>query len=768
VKKILIVDNNRTIVEMLSHALASAGYQPMKTFDGMEALDRMRKERPDLAVVDLIMPKIDGYRLTRIMRSDPELSSIPIIILTGVAAEDSAQMFAVDGDAFIAKGRIDQTAHHILTTIKWLEARQPMRDKVVGLENLYPREITRELLLVKDHFDSMLQVMAEGVLEMDEHHRIFFANSSACRLLDMAEGDIFGRMLSELFPDEPDVPPYLVGLASSPGSPLSALTLQWHDRFIRLQASPFFHQQTFVGSIAVLEDVTLRLKKERALEELTTKIFDSAPLGMALLDGDRRILLANDAFRALSLEQGEILSRDFLSLPAFAHGTFAAALESLSPPRPGATVRHEASFSPPGGGRDLTYHLVAAPLFQQNGVPFLLVMLEDVSERADLERQLVTTNRQLEQANQAKSNFLSIVSHELRTPLSVVRGYISLILEGKIPGADGEAVVALRVADKRARLLQHLIEELLDLSRIESGKITFREEALSLPKHIREVAEMFSTDLERKRIILTLDLPSDLDPVLADHDRIHQIFTNLVGNAVKFTPEGGSITVRGRPIMGGVSIAVTDTGIGIPADKLPLIFNRFYQVDSSDTRLHGGTGLGLSIVKMILDVTGGSISVESTPGVGSTFTLFLPTGDVEAHREVAPPPPPPLPRDKEETRTILICEDDPDTVSIITYTLKDAGHRLIICQDCLEALQSVFTTKVDLLLVDIRLPHLDGYDFCRMLRVADASRQIPVIILSAAGQESEIKRGFECGANEYMIKPFLPSDLLERIRRYLP
>jgi PAS domain S-box-containing protein len=768
-KKILIVDNNRTIVEILSERLTEAGFVTSKAYDGLEALEVLKSDRPDVIVLDLIMPKIDGYRLSRYLRAGTEFNTIPIIILTGIAAEDSNQMFDVEADAFIAKGKIDDTFTHLVTTIRWLESRKTPIREIVGTENLYPREMTRELLLVKQHFDSMLQVMAEGVIEMDERHRILFANQAACTLLGIGEIELFGRPVAEVFPDAADLPVYMKSLPKTNKTRRPGIRIMRGKNILNLIATPFFFNQAYIGSIAVLEDVTTQVKKERALEELNRAIIENAPIGIALLDAERRIALSNGHFRRLSGVDGDPKGVAFAECGLFGSPGGAEILRAAEEARIEEPVSLEISF-PSDGKKCPTYQFVASPLSQQNGRPYLLVLVEDVSENAELRRDLLAANRELETANQAKSNFLAIVSHELRTPLSVIRGYISLILDGKISGASGEALDALKTSDRRARHLQQLIEELLDISRIEAGKITLKNDILSLPAHVREIVELFQVDIERKKLDVSVTFPAVFPEIVADHDKIHQVLSNLVGNAVKFTPAGGRISIDGEADVDTVRVLVSDSGIGIPGDKIPQIFNKFYQVDSTDTRVHGGAGLGLAIVRMILEAMGGAITVRSEQGRGSTFTVTLPVGPVEKVRRETPETPQQDAVAAEDTgrRAILLCEDDDDTIQIIEYALRGAGHEIIVCRDCFTAIEMIWKRRIDLVMVDIRLPHMDGYDFCRILRATPTAARTPIIILSAAGQEEEIRKGYEAGANEYVIKPFVPQDLLAKIGRHLP
>jgi len=618
IRKVLVVDNNATIVELVSTHLTNAGYEVAKAFDGLQALDCLvaSDDLPDAILLDLIMPRLDGQRLTRFLKQDPLYAAIPVIILTGIASEDEGTILAFGADAYIAKGRIENTMAHILDTFRWIETRsgpEEKRNVVLGVEKLYPREMTRELLHIKGHLDTMLSLMGEGLFEIDQDHRILYANPAACRLLGSEDHHLFGRSLPGCFADSARVEGYLASVScGTEASPPPLQFEHWH-RSLRISFSTLVEASNYCGSIVILEDVTAQVRRERSLLELMEAIVQNAPVGLCLLDNAGKILASNRAFgRILHLPEGRTAIGTLLG--AYLEGT-GLATESLLPGVPGV---------PGDETRSVEFTTLVFPervvlttsktvLDTAEGSRTLL-LIEDVTEKAAMERDLRRVNEELAKTNRAKSTFLSMVSHELRTPLSVVRGYLSLILEGKI-GPEPERILdALRVADKRARHLQHLIEELLDLSRIESGRLSLHKEPIAVGKHVREVVEMFRSDQDRKKLSIDVEIPDALPDALADHDKIHQIFTNFLSNAVKFTGEGGRIVVSGRVAGSMLEFMVADTGIGIPADKLAKVFDKFYQVDSSDKRMYPGTGLGLAIVKMIVTALGGTVQVESRVG----------------------------------------------------------------------------------------------------------------------------------------------------------
>jgi PAS domain S-box-containing protein len=776
IRKILLVDNNATIVELISTILVKEGYEVAKAYNGIDALDQLEamKELPDVILLDLVMPKIDGQRLTRILKVDERYAGIPIIILTGIAAEEDGKLLAFGADAYIAKGKIENTFTHIKETLQWLEKRATAdvkREEVLGVDNLFPREMTKELLLVKQHFDTMFHLMQEGVIEIDEDHRILFANPAAQRLLCQGDHHLFGKTVQDLFNDSQKFKEYLDRLPDRGRKSFESVQLACGELVSRAIATPFFLDSEYIGAIIMLQDVTTLVEREKSLEGLMSAVVENAPVGLCLLDGEGDVLVANQALvKIFHRTPGwKPLGLNIVDFLAGVSPPLAEALRRSLSLEPGRLVTHKADYFPEGEHLRQVLNVTAKTL-DLSGEEQVLLLVEDVTEKALLEENLRRINEEMERANRSKSTFLSMVSHELRTPLSVVRGYVSLILEGRIgPGMD-QIREALQVADKRARHLQHLIEELLDLSRIEAGKLSIKKENLDLRKHLEETAEMFRDDQEQKKLAMELDIPDDLPAVYADHDKIHQVFTNLISNAVKFSNPGGAVTISARASGESVEIQVLDSGIGIPADRLDRIFDKFYQVDSSDTRKHPGTGLGLSIVKMIIEALGGGIHVTSEVGEGTAFTITLPAGtEVRAAKKSLPAKeskPAKEARISKRTR-VLAVEDDTDILELIRLFLPEEKYEVVVATDAFKGLRQFFRQRPDIVLADALMPLMSGLDLCRIIKTHPETEGLPVIILSAAAQENEIRDGYKVGADEYLVKPFTSQDLLDTIGKYV-
>jgi len=242
----------------------------------------------------------------------------------------------------------------------------------------------------------------------------------------------------------------------------------------------------------------------------------------------------------------------------------------------------------------------------------------------DSKRRLEATNQDLMSANKAKANFLSIISHELKTPLSVINGFLSLILDQRYENDPTHLREAVQISKRRGEQLTHMIDELIDLSRLDARSLILRRVPTDVAALLGEIGGDFHEEFRRRELCFSLLLPSDLPPLVCDQDKLRQIFTNLIGNALKFSPDGGEIQLGAESRGDEIVFTCRDTGIGIPDAERERIFERFYQVDSSATRRFGGAGLGLSIVREMVMLHGGRVWVESTSGHGSTFFFSMP------------------------------------------------------------------------------------------------------------------------------------------------
>lgn len=382
-------------------------------------------------------------------------------------------------------------------------------------------------------------------------------------------------------------------------------------------------------------------------------------------------------------------------------------------------------------------------------------------------QELEEANRQLELASRHKSEFLANMSHELRTPMNAIIGFTRLVMRRAkdiLPTREHENLGKILIS---AEHLLALINDILDLSKIEAGRMEVHSSSVALEPLLDLCLRTVEPLVRGERIHLVKEIEPGLPPLFTDQDRLKQILVNLLSNAVKFTEEG-TITVTARRRDGQVTIAVADTGIGIPADKLELIFEEFRQVDSSTTRKYSGTGLGLSISRRLAHLLHGDIAVQSVVGVGSTFTLTIPL----RYDAVQPATRATAVHSREETlapaeadKVVLAIDDDPDVIYLLRENLAEAGYHVAGATSGEEGLQQARALRPLAITLDILMPHKDGWQILHELKADVATRDIPVIVLSIVDNKD---LGYRLGAFDYLLKPFDRAAILSTLAHIPP
>ncbi|TFG73554.1 MAG: GAF domain-containing protein [Anaerolineales bacterium] len=366
------------------------------------------------------------------------------------------------------------------------------------------------------------------------------------------------------------------------------------------------------------------------------------------------------------------------------------------------------------------------------------------------------------EADRAKSDFVSTVSHELRTPMTSIVGYVDLIVKGVVGPLTEMQMSFLKKVKANADRLTTLVNDLLDISRLEQGRVELKFEAISIGELIQQIVELVMPKIVEKNQLLESIIPVDLPKVYGDPARLRQILTNIMGNAYKYTPAGGKITIWAYVREAMMHVAVTDTGIGIAPENQKRIFERFYRVENDPAVYEvSGTGLGLAITLSLIQMHGGNISLESELGKGSTFTFAIPLAEGEALQDLCDSPPELY---TSLTPTVLIVEDDVDLLQMLKLTLEAEGYKVLTATSGEEGLRIAREKLPDLISLDIRLPDLDGYDVLQLLKRGSETADIPVFIISVVADR---ERGLSLGAMEYLVKPIDENRLLEIVKRAL-
>ncbi len=382
---------------------------------------------------------------------------------------------------------------------------------------------------------------------------------------------------------------------------------------------------------------------------------------------------------------------------------------------------------------------------------------EERAKLLDAERR---AREQADLANRAKDDFLATVSHELRNPLSAILGWAKLLLARDLPPDLREPVETI---ERNARSQTRLIEDMLDVARIISGKLRLDIGNANASQAIADAVEATERAAESKGVMIISHVEPDLE-LLADQVRLQQIVSNLIANAVKFTPRGGEITVTAEHVRSNLHIVVRDTGEGIEPNMLSAIFEPFRQEDASTTRHHGGLGLGLAIVRQLVLAHGGSVHAESEgKGRGATLVVEIPMQKISARFEparIGEPAPGPLP--KLGGTRVLVVDDDEDVVELIATILKEAGGGVEIARSSEEALAKVASVRPDVIVSDVGMPDVDGYELMRRVRGLSTSEggRTPAIALTAYARREDAEKAFASGFQRHITKPIDPHRLV--------
>ena len=441
------------------------------------------------------------------------------------------------------------------------------------------------------------------------------------------------------------------------------------------------------------------------------------------------------------------------------------------------------------------------------GCVFGYVRFKTVAQEREIESHRQEAER-LKQIDQMKDEFLANTSHELRTPLNGIIGITESIMDGATGEVSSKTQDNLQMVASSGRRLAHLVDDILDFSKLKNHEIVLREQAVSL-RELVEVTLILSRPLvAESEVELVNGVEEGLPLVAADENRLQQILHNLIGNAVKFTRQG-EVRVTARVVGERIEVAVEDTGVGIEADKLEKIFESFQQADASSAREFGGTGLGLTITRQLVELHGGQIEVTSIPGEGSRFSFRLPQWDGEVRAISADPAdsrplagvrehplgsdyrplniPVPTPtggypateaaglvalnsatEEAGPVREVLCVDDEPVNLQVLENLLSLEGYRVRRANDGLECLEFLRQGLVpDLVLLDVMMPRMTGYEVARTIRADFPAHELPIVMVTAKNQVSDLVEGLSTGANDYLSKPFSKQELLARVRTHI-
>ena len=518
------------------------------------------------------------------------------------------------------------------------------------------------------------------------------------------------------------------------------------------------------GLAIFYHDITARRTAEDALwtsERRLRTLFSSAGVGIVEVEGDDRFVAVNDrACEILRRSREALLGMSVHELTWPEDRPLSDTLNGELHAGNRDRVEYDKRYTR-GDGTPIWVHVtVSAVRDEDGGCVRSIATIEDISERKRAEEALAAARTSAERANRAKDHFLAVLSHELRMPLTPVLMGVS-ILQNR-DDLNGEVRETLETVRRNVEMEARLIDDLLDLTRIERGKIELRKQRIELRTIIQQAVEVCRPDIEARGLQFGVDF-GEPSPywIEADPARLQQVFWNLLRNAVKFTSQGGCVGVRCRAQGDQVTVEVRDSGIGIDREALPRLFNAFEQAERFITQQFGGLGLGLAISKALVEVHGGSIKGHSEgKGQGATFRVRLPlaaplctlcqSGAAES-----------TPGGHLHPLRILLVEDHGITARMLKMALNEEGHEVETAGAVAAAISLVNQQPFDLLISDLGLPDGSGHDLIRQLR--SQGYTFPGIALSGYGQEADVQRSYSAGFVAHLIKPTSREQLIEAI-----
>lgn len=714
---IIIAEDSPTQAENLKYILEKNGYKVEHGINGQETLKLVKRDRPLLIVADILMPVMNGYELCRRIKADENLRDVPVILLTSLTeAEDVLKGLECGADSYVMKPFNEQ---HLMSRIQSiLASKASLGDEKVKQESI--------------------DVLFAG--------KKYFVNSTRFQILNMLLSTYEGAVQKTQ---------KLTETQAALSTLRTSLEKKVEEKTEYLQLEIKERQQVETAI--------------QASEKKYRNLVENALVGVFSSTLEGRLFFVNEAFCTIlqydSVE--ELMSHTFQSL-CNTPNDYIAFLKTLRKNRQVQNFEIELVSNP-----GQTKWVIVNVLLKGE---ILSGMILDITERKKTEEkekeyqeELRVAKEKAEESDRLKSAFLSNMSHEIRTPMNAIIGFSSLLSDPDM-SVENKTNFVNRIS-KSCYSLLNLIENILDIAKLEAGKLKIYEKECSLNQLLTNIYPTFSKEKSvRGKDQISFRLQTTIQEkkfsILADPVRIHQILSNLLDNAFKFTEKGSiefGYTVQDKTLQ----FYVKDTGIGLTKDHEEFVFERFRKAEDIKTKLYSGAGLGLAICKKLTGLLGGEIWVESEFGKGSTFYFTIPLKVAEKPVEEPKKKIPAYESVSLKDKNILIAEDNLLNYKLIEAILAKTEARISWAKDGVEAVEFFRSGhEFDIVLMDIKMPNMDGFQATREIR--KLKKELPVIAITAYGMGDEKDIALKTGFNDYLTKPISSAKLIETINKYVP
>jgi PAS domain S-box-containing protein len=762
---ILHVDDNEANRYAVKRMLRLAGFKVIEAATGEAALQLVAQAKPDLIILDVQLPDINGFEVCRKIKVNPTTAFIPVLHLSAsfVESRDKAQGLDSGADGYLAQ---PVEPIELIATVKSL---------------LRIRQAEESALSLAREWQSTFDAMNDGVCLLNQEGRVMRGNSAMTELLNKPLSELVGCLHQELMPTT---------LGSVEATPFTRVQqtrqresqeVHFDSQWFSVTADPVFNEGgAFIGAVYILANMTDRRQAEEALrvseERFRLLLENVQDYAILFLDTHGRVSRWSlGAERMLGYQEAEILGQP---------SSIIFTPEDL---QQGVDQQELEKAVTDGRAEDERWHIrkdgtrfwasgITTPLRDETGqLHGFSKIMRDFTERKQAEderNQLLAREQEArataEAANRLKDEFLATLSHELRSPLNAMLGWTRLLNSRKFDEAT--TARAMQTIERSAKSQAQLVEDLLDVSRIIQGKLRLNVRSIELVSVIEAAIETVRPAAQAKEISLQSVLDPAANPVAGDFDRLQQVVWNLLSNAIKFTPKQGRVMVRLERVNSHVEITVTDSGKGINPEFVPYVFERFRQADSSSTRVYSGLGLGLAIVRQLLELHGGTVRAYSEgEGKGATFTIKLPLMPVHVKpylgEHVHPTVDLGVPFDNPPTLNgvrVLIVDDEVDSRELLVAALEECEAQVFAVASASEALKAVSQFQPDVLVSDIGMPLEDGYSLiCKVRQLsAEQGGEIPAIALTAYARAEDRMKAIASGFQMHIPKPVEPAELV--------
>jgi len=738
-------------------------------------------------------------RVCRYLREDPRFASIPIVILTGIAAEEPSRLKEIGADAYIAKGKVEEIVGHVLATLRMLEEKGPAPSTgILGLEKIYPRRLVQALLFTRGHQELLLRNMAEGVIEVDAENRVIYANPAALQILDREEFDLIGVSIASLWEaSRQEALSSLLSRLTSSSSGQETLTLTHGEKTLNLHFTNLQENGSYAGLLLLLQDVSSLTKK---IEELSTlnevgKVLNSTLELQTILN-----LVMERVKEMMKVEAGSLLLLDEAtgelvfevalgpSAPqlkgmrlrphqgiagwVFQHGESTLICDVTSDPRFYRKVDESTGFA--------TKSMICVPLkvkdktmgviqvinkldghpFGQNDVGLLMaiamhasIAIENARLFEDLQMAYEDIRGKQEQLIRSEHEKLKAlgemaagVAHDFNNTLQAILARIQLLQDQT---SDEGILRWLRVIEQAALDGAETVRRIQEFARVRAGKAFTSLNLCEIVKDAVMVTQARWKDEAEARGV-KIELETELNPiapVLGSASELREVLTNMILNAIDALPQGGMIRLATSRKGDQAVVSVADNGVGMSEEVRKRVFDPFFT-----TKGVKGTGLGMSVAFGIISRHKGQIDIASREGEGTTFAIRLPIGEDEIQKtedETA---------SKTRKANILLVDDVKALRDAFSRMLSRAGHEVQVAGSGGEAIEIFDREKFDIVFTDLGMPEMSGWEVAKYVK--EKNPDVPVILITGWGAQLDDQKAMESGVDRILAKPFTIKDIL--------